>query len=145
MKTKLLSENEGGEKTFALIYERGDECVAELRTFAHEWGLVAARVQGIGGFSDVTLAYFDRSTMQYQHIPLNDQVEVLSLLGDIALEDGLPKPHLHAVVGMRDGTTRGGHVMQAHVWPTLELLVIASPAPMYRQHDRETGLTLIVP
>jgi predicted DNA-binding protein with PD1-like motif len=76
-------------------------------------------------------------------IPIAEQVEVLSLLGDIALDDGQPKLHAHVVVGRRDGTTRGGHLLEGHVWPTLEVIVTESPHHLQRSMDRETGLALI--
>jgi predicted DNA-binding protein with PD1-like motif len=81
--------------------------------------------------------------MEYIKIPVNEQVEVLSLMGNIALNDGKPKIHAHGVVGKSDGTTRGGHVLAAHVWPTLEVIVTESPKDLQRATDKETGLALI--
>jgi predicted DNA-binding protein with PD1-like motif len=71
------------------------------------------------------------------------QVEVLSLLGNITLADGQPKVHAHAVVGLPDGSTRGGHVLEAHVWPTLEIFLVESGEPLHRARDPETGLDVI--
>ena len=76
-------------------------------------------------------------------IPVQEQVELLSLIGDIALDGGQPKLHAHVVVGKRDGTTRGGHLLEAHVWPTLEVIVTESPSQLTRTMDRESGLALI--
>jgi predicted DNA-binding protein with PD1-like motif len=142
MKSKLL--NEANERTFALIYETGDEVVSLLKQFAKENKPRSAHFTAIGAFRDVVLAYFDWETKQYQKIPVNEQVEVLSLAGDIAwTEDGKPAVHAHVVVGRSDGTTRGGHLMEAHVRPTLELILTESPRHLERKHDPQTGLTLI--
>jgi predicted DNA-binding protein with PD1-like motif len=142
MKSKLL--NEASERTFALIYETGDEVVSLLKQFAKENKPRSAHFTAIGAFRDVVLAYFDWETKQYQKIPVNEQVEVLSLAGDIAwTEDGKPAVHAHVVVGRSDGTTRGGHLMEAHVRPTLELILTESPRHLERKHDPQTGLTLI--
>jgi predicted DNA-binding protein with PD1-like motif len=142
MKSKLL--NEANERTFALIYETGDEVVSLLKQFAKENKPRSAHFAAIGAFRDVVLAYFDWETKQYQKIPVNEQVEVLSLAGDIAwTEDGKPAVHAHVVVGRSDGTTRGGHLMEAHVRPTLELILTESPRHLERKHDPQTGLTLI--
>ena len=73
---------------------------------------------------------------------LDQQAEVLSLVGDVALEKGKPKIHAHAVVGLADGSTRG-HLIEAHVWPTLEVVVSQSPAHLQRMTDPETGLALV--
>jgi uncharacterized protein len=80
---------------------------------------------------------------KYAPIPIDEQAEVLSLLGDIADEDGEPLVHAHAVLGLRDGTTRGGHLLEAHARPTLEVLLTESPEFLERRHDPATGLSLI--
>ena len=142
MKAKLL--NERGEKIFALIFSSGDEVMASLLQFAKEHHLDAAHFTAIGGLSDVILGYFDRERKNYKKIPLQEQVEVLSLLGDIALkEDGTPLVHAHIVVGDINGLAHGGHLLEAHVWPTLELVLQETPAHLRRRHDAESGLALI--
>lgn len=142
MKARLI--NEQGEKTYVLIFERGDEVASSLLKFAKEKNLAAAHFTAIGGFSDVILGYFSRERKQYQKIPLQEQVEVLSLVGDIALkEDGTPQVHAHVIVGDANGFARGGHLMEAHVWPTLELILEESPAHLRRHSDPESGLALI--
>lgn len=97
----------------------------------------------MGSFSDVTLGYYDRGEKKFKEIQVDEQVEVLSLLGDISLEDGEPKVHVHAVIGKSDGTAHGGHVRKAHVWPTLELIITEVPAHLRRRYDPESGLMLI--
>ena len=103
----------------------------------------AARFTAIGAFAEATLGYFDWQSKEYRKIPIREQVEVLSLVGDIALEDGEPKLHAHVVLGRSDGTTRGGHLLEAHVRPTLEVMLVESPEHLHKEHDRESGLALI--
>ena len=142
MKAKLIYE-EQGEKTFALVFDPGDEAMEELTNFAKENGLSAARFTAIGAFSDATLGYFDMEKKEYKEIPVDEQVEVLSLVGDVALFEGEPKLHAHAVLGRSDGTTRGGHLLGAHVQPTLEVVIVESPEHLRRETDEETGLPLL--
>jgi predicted DNA-binding protein with PD1-like motif len=92
-----------------------------------------------------SFGYFDRERKDYKKIPIKEQVEVLALTGNIALSDGQPKAHAHLVVGKSDGTAHGGHLLEAHVWPTLEVIVVESPRYLRRKFDRATGLTLIDP
>ncbi len=141
MKVKLLHES--GEKTFAVVFDRGDEVVAGLTRLAEDHRLGASHFTAIGAFSRVTLGYFDRARKEYLRIPVTEQVEVLSLVGDIALEDGKPRVHAHVVVGKRDGTAHGGHLLEAEVWPTLEVILVESPRHLRRRHDAGTGLALI--
>ena len=142
MNAKLIYE-EQGEKTFALVFDPGDEVIEELTNFAKENDLSAARFTAIGAFSDATLGYFDMEKKEYKKIPVDEQVEVLSLVGDVALFEGEPKLHAHAVLGRSDGTTRGGHLLGAHVQPTLEVVIVESPEHLRRETDEETGLPLL--
>jgi predicted DNA-binding protein with PD1-like motif len=141
MKSKLLSDR--GDKTYAVIFQTGDEAMAGLLDFAKASGLSAAHFTAIGAFSDAVLQYFDWQSKQYQEIPITEQVEVLALTGDVALKEGKPKIHAHVVLGRSDGTTRGGHLKQAHVRPTLEVMLTETPAHLQRVHDEQTGLALI--
>ena len=141
MKATMLHEAQ--EKTVALIFDKGDEVMSTLTRFAKEHGLSAAHFTAIGAFSDVILGYFDRETRDYKKIPVREQVEVLSLVGDIALDGHDANVHAHVVIGKADGTAHGGHLIAAHVWPTLELILTESPRYLRRKTDRETGLALI--
>ena len=142
MRSKLIQE-EGGEKTFALVFDTGDEVVSEITNFARENALDAATLTAIGAFSSATLGYFDLVRKEYEKIPVEEQVEVLSLIGDIALNEGEPELHAHVVLGRRDGATRGGHLLEAHVRPTLEVVLTESPDHLKKRTDEETGLALI--
>ena len=141
MKTKLLNRN--GDTTFALVFETGDEAVRGLTRFAQEQHLTAAHFTGLGAFSAVVLGYFDWQRKEYKRIPVNEQVEAVSLIGDIAMSKGKPMVHAHIVIGKADGTAHGGHLLEGHVRPTLEVVLVESPAHLRRTHDAETGLALI--
>jgi predicted DNA-binding protein with PD1-like motif len=106
---------------------------------------MGARVTAIGAFSSATLAYFDRASKEYERIPVDEQVEVLSLVGDVALDGDEPKLHAHVVVGARDGSARGGHLLEARVWPTLEVMLVESRTPLRKRFDPDAGLPLIDP
>jgi uncharacterized protein len=143
VKSTLLDAT--GPKTWALIFDKGDQPVAGLTAFAKAQKLGAAHFTAIGAFSDVTLGYFDREAKDYRRIPVHEQVEVLSLIGDVALDKEEPKVHAHVVIGLSDGAARGGHLLEAHVWPTLEVILVESPRHLRKRHDPETGLALIDP
>ncbi|HJV59854.1 MAG TPA: PPC domain-containing DNA-binding protein [Albitalea sp.] len=141
MKAKVI--NEVPERTYALVFDRGDEVVATLERFAADHGLSASRFTAIGAFESATLGYFDWERKAYERIPVDEQVEVLALVGDVALDGTRPKLHAHAVLGRRDGSTVGGHLLQARVRPTLEVVLIDSPSYLRRSHDPASGLALI--
>ena len=144
MRSQLLHEAHG-ERTWAVVFETGDEMVEGLRTFAGEQRLSAAQITGIGAFSDVVLKYFSWEKKDYEEIPVHEQVEVASLLGDVAESDDGPVIHVHLVIGKRDGSAMAGDVARAHVRPTLEVVVREAPAHLRRRHDPQSGLALIRP
>ncbi len=131
------------QATHVLIFDKGDEVVERLLDFARRERLTAASFTGIGAFSDVTVGFFEREQKDYKRIPLREQVEVLTLAGDIVVKDGEPQVHAHVVVGKADGSAWGGHLLEGHVWPTLELVLVESPAELRRTLDEDTGLPLI--
>jgi predicted DNA-binding protein with PD1-like motif len=141
MQVKRLST--ATEPTWAVIFEPGEESVAGLTDWAEKQRIRAARLTGIGGFRDVELGFFDPAERDYRRIPVREQVEVLSLLGDITMGEEGPEVHAHVVVGLSDGTTRGGHLLSGEVWPTLEVLVSQVPTYLARRHDPATGLAVI--
>jgi predicted DNA-binding protein with PD1-like motif len=116
-----------------------------LAEVATDHQLKASQFTAIGAFSRVVVAYFDWTAKEYRHIPIEEQVEVLSLVGDISLEGGRPKVHAHAVLGKADATAHGGHLIEAHVRPTLEVVLTETPGHLHRRFDRASGLNLIDP
>jgi predicted DNA-binding protein with PD1-like motif len=141
MQWKLLDP--GSPATYAIVLANGDEVVDTLSRWVREQNVEAGSLTAIGAFERAVLGYFDWSTKQYKHIPVNGQVEVLSLIGDVAVSDDGPTLHMHAVLGKSDGSTVGGHLLQGHVRPTLEITLIEPPAHLRKRKDEETGLALI--
>jgi predicted DNA-binding protein with PD1-like motif len=142
MQAKLI-HREAGQQTFVLVFDADDEAMAGLTRFAHEQALTAAQFSGIGAFSGCVLGYFDWETKDYAPIRVDEQVEVVSLIGDVALQDGEPAVHAHAVVAGCDGAARGGHLLEAHVRPTLEIVLSESPAHLHKRFDPNSGLAPI--
>ncbi len=141
MKSKLLQVQP--PRTYVIVFDKGEEFISSLTAFAVDQALSGSHFTAIGAFHDVTLGYFDRERKDYKKIPLEEQVEVLSLVGNIADNQGRPKVHAHVVVGKSDGTAWGGHILEAHVWPTLELVVEDEPEQLRRRTDPATGLALV--
>ncbi len=141
MRAKVLSA--GNPRVIALVFDTDEEPVAALTQFAAEHGLHAASFSAIGAFREATLGYFDWERKDYDRIEVKEQVEVLSLLGDLAFEGGNARLHAHVVLGRRDGSACGGHLLTARVRPTLEVILTQSPGYLERVHDPQSGLALI--
>ncbi len=143
MKSKLLSEGQNA-RTFVVVLDAGDEAFKAISDFAAKENVTAAALTAIGAFERATVGWFDFATKTYRKIPVAEQCEVLSAIGDIAIgDDGNPSLHLHAVLGLSDGSTRGGHLLDGLVRPTLEVTVTETPAHLRRRKKPELGIALI--
>jgi uncharacterized protein len=144
MKVRLLAEN-GGVKNYAIVLAKGDEVMSGLTDFARQNNVTSASFTAIGAFSHATVAWFDDSRKEFKLVPIREQVELVSMIGDIALVNDRPVVHTHVSVASSDGTVRGGHVINAYVFPTLELFMTVYPTALHKQPDEATGLELINP
>lgn len=131
-------------KTFILVFKTGDELADGLLHFAKSQNLSAASFKAVGALSSVRLGWFSWESKRYEpSVTLDEQVELLSLIGDVALKDGEPIVHAHAVIGKKDGTAHGGHLLNARIRPTCEVVLTESPVHLQKFIDPESGLALI--
>ena len=131
-------------KTFILVFKVGDELAEGLLKFAKEQRLSSASFKAVGALSSVRLGWFSWESKRYEpSVTLDEQVELLSLIGDVALKDGQPVVHAHAVIGRKDGTAHGGHLLKAYIRPTCEVVLTESPVQLQKFIDPESGLALI--
>ena len=143
MQAKLVWEN-AGERIYVVILDAGEEAFAAITAFARHNKLSAASLTALGAFERATVGWFDLAKKTYKPIEITNQCEGLSLLGDIAIgDDGQPSLHMHAVLGLADGTTRGGHFLKGIVRPTLEVTIVETPAHLRRRKRPELGIALI--
>src|SRR5690348_10891833 len=143
MRYKQIDES---PKTFVVVFETGDELAAGLSEFATRESLSAASFKAVGALSSVRLGWFNWESKKYEpSVTLDEQVELLSLIGDVALKEGKPVVHAHAVIGKKDGTAHGGHLLQAHIRPTCEVILTESPTHLQKFVDPDSGLALIRP
>lgn len=139
----------GATLTYVAVLDEGEEAFSALSDWAASQQISAAQVTAVGAFEEAVVGWFDRAAKDYRRIPVGQQCEVLSLIGDIAVGPdagggpGQPQPHLHAVLGLADGTTRGGHLLEGHVWPTLEVVIREAPAELRKTRRPDIGLALI--
>jgi predicted DNA-binding protein with PD1-like motif len=141
VRSKLLREEP--DRTWILVFSHGEAVVETLLGFARDQAIRGGRLWGIGAFEDVSLGFYRRARKDYDRFGLEEELEVLSLNGNVAVGDEGPRVHAHVVVGRADGSARGGHLFEAHVGPTLEVFVVESPQELRRRRDEEFELPLL--
>jgi uncharacterized protein len=140
--TKIASD--AGAETCVIILESREEAFAALTKFANDTGITAASLTAIGAFENATVGWFDFEKKTYKKIEVAQQCEVLSAIGDVAVGgDGKASLHVHVVLGLSDGTTRGGHLLEGKVRPTLEVVLTDTPAKLRRKRKADIGIALI--
>jgi len=137
--------NPGEAPTYLLVFHTGQEVMKGLLAFAKKHKLVAGHLTGVGAISSAVIGYFDPEKNAYLRHEENGQAELLALTGNLALYDNAPFFHVHVALGLRDGAARGGHLFEATVRPTVELVLTTSARPVRREIDRETHLPLLNP
>lgn len=143
--TWKLVKDAPDEKVYAIVLLKGDELLSGLTDFCIAQHITDAHFTGIGAVSGGTLAWLSLPEKLYHAIPVTEQVEVLSLTGDVAAFNGKPVVHMHAVLGRSDGSTLGGHVFELNVNPTLEVFLTVNNAPLNKRPDEPSGMKLIDP
>jgi predicted DNA-binding protein with PD1-like motif len=143
MKSERIGVDEQAQ-VHVIILDSGEEAFAALTRFANESGISAASLTAIGAFERATVGWFDFASKSYRRIEVNEQCEVLSAIGDVAVgDDGKPSLHVHIVLGLADGSTRGGHLLAGTVRPTLEVVLTEVPATLRRKKRPDLGIALI--
>ena len=141
MKAKVVEDAD--IVTYVVVCDPGDEAVSVLTQFARSERLEAAQITAVGAFQHAILGWFDPAVRDYRRIPVDEQCELLSLIGDVAEGQDGPILHVHAVLGLSDGTTRGGHLLEGRVFPTLEAVVTETPAQLRKVLRPDIGIALI--
>jgi uncharacterized protein len=141
MKAKVIED--GDDVAYVVVCDPGDEAFDTLTQFARAQDLEAAQITAVGAFSRAIVGWFDPATKQYRRIQVDEQCEVLSLIGDVADGQDGPSVHAHVVLGLSDGTTRGGHLLEGLVYPTLEVVIRESPAQLRKVLNPDIGIALI--
>ena len=143
MKTKVLFD-EPEAQVHLVVLDSGEEAFGTLTRFADQQCIGSASITAIGAFERAVVGWFDFASKTYKKIAVNEQCEVLSALGDIAVDDNdKPSLHIHVVLGLADGSTRGGHFLEGIVRPTLEIIVTETPATLRRKKRKDLGIALI--
>ncbi len=141
MRWKVIEAGAGS--TLVAVLAPGEEAVEALTTLVRDRSMSAAQVTAVGAFARAAVGWFDRDIQEYRPIPVTGQCEVLSLVGDVAVGPDGPELHLHAVLGLPDGSTRGGHLLSGEVWPTLEVILRETPAALHKTARPDLGVAVI--
>lgn len=142
VKVKLIGQS-GPVKTYILIFAKGDEVLSGLTEFAQKYKVTSASFTAIGDATDAKVGWYEKSRKMFKVNPISEPAEITSLIGDIAMYNGKPVVHAHINLATSDGLVHGGHLLEAHIFPTLEVVVTVQPTTMYKKLYPEAGASVI--
>jgi predicted DNA-binding protein with PD1-like motif len=144
VKVKLIS-GDGPTKTYVLVFAKGDEVMSGLKEFAVKYHVTSAHFNAIGDASSVKFGWYDISKKMFKVLRIDEFAEITSLVGDITLYNNNPVVHAHISMATQDGIVHGGHLFEAFISPTLQLMMTIEPASLFKKLDPETGILVIDP
>ncbi len=118
---------------FVARFDDGEDFISELKTLIMQGNPLKVILSGLGMFRNVRLGYFESGSYIEHFIP--EPVEVLALSGSL-MKNADPPYHIHAVVGLKSGEVRGGHLISAEIWNTLEVFLLGEDLDLRRNEKR---------
>ena len=128
---------------YQLRLESGEALNASLLDWLAGQDIGYAVMTGLGAVSGATVSYWNGETREYEQHELNEQMEVVSLIGNATMKEGRPFTHIHVTLGRRDLSVVGGHLNDLVVNPNLEIWLRAEDATVDRTLDERSGLFLM--
>jgi len=124
--------------------EPGEDVLETIEKVAVSQGIRTASLTGIGALSKARLAFFDRDSRTYRELSIDKDVEIISCVGNVCINEGKPMAHLHMSVSDESGSCHGGHVRKGcQVSLTMEVFFIEAAEEITKEKDSATGLNLM--
>lgn len=130
-----------GDK-YVVRLEKGEELVESIKELAKKEDIMLGRVSGMGAVNRVEVSIYGVETKEYLKKEINEEMEIVSLEGNIARKDGEPILHLHTSVACEDCRVFGGHLHSADISVTAEIIIDVIDGELTKEFDEETGANL---
>lgn len=128
---------------YVLRLNRGEEIISSITELCKKENIKAGSISGIGATQLVEAGFYSFKKKKYCGYCFNQNMEILSLLGNISTKDGEPYLHLHIVVSNDEGEALGGHLTKAIISVTCEIFIDSIDFEIGRQPDELTGINLM--
>lgn len=129
--------------TYILNIERGEELISTLRDFLEKENIKAGYLTGLGAAGSLDIAYYNLATKKFERHTIKEDVEILSLTGNIAMLKDETIIHMHGTFGRKDLSVFGGHLFALHISGACEIHLTKLSGEMTRAYDEATGLNLL--
>ena len=129
-------------KTIVMRIDKGEEVLTQLKAMALKEDIQLASVRALGATNDFTVGVFKTGEKKYYANHFTGDFEIVSLTGTISTMNGEYYAHLHMSAGDEQGRVFGGHLNEAIISATCEMVVEVIDGQVERAHDADVGLNL---
>ena len=128
---------------YILNIEGGEELLSSLRAFLEKENIKAGYFSGLGAAGALDIAYYNLESKKFERHTIKEDVEILSLIGNIAMLKDKTIIHTHGTFGRKDLSVFGGHIFSLHVSGACEIHLTKLSGEMTRAYNETTGLNLL--
>ncbi|QQS43603.1 DNA-binding protein [Candidatus Roizmanbacteria bacterium] len=129
--------------SYILRFDRGEEFISAIQDFCTKNNIKSGYFHGIGACHKLELSWYNLQTKKYETKVIEENLEITSLTGNIALIDGSVFAHTHGVFGGRQLQAIAGHVKSMEISATCEIKLDIFEGTIERIFDEATGLKLM--
>lgn len=124
--------------------EPDEDLIDAITKLVKTYNFKAGLLNCIGAFKKFTIGYFDLDKKEYKLETFDENVELVSCLGNIAYKNGKPIIHAHVSVGRPDFSIIGGHLSQPSIISvTGEIYILEIDQKLNRSLDPQFNLSLL--
>lgn len=128
---------------WVIVLKKGEKLIEKLKEFLEKENIKSGYLSGIGAVSSVELAHYNLQEKRYTTKKFDEPLEIVSLLGNVAMKEEEKIIHCHIAVGTNKMNLYGGHLIEASVAATCEIVFNEFEVPVNKKKDPNTGLNLI--
>lgn len=129
--------------SWVIVLKKDDKIIEKLKEFVKQEDITSGYFNAIGAVNFVELAHYNLEKKKYSSKLLSRPLEIVSLIGNIAVKKKEIVVHAHIVVGTDKMELYGGHLKEATVTATCEIIFNEFREEINRDYDDNTGLNLI--
>lgn len=130
-------------KIFMGRLNHGEDLLEALTRLCQELKIGLGRIEALGAVQRAVLGFYDQDEKVYRTVVLHQPLEIVHLLGNVSLKEGVPFVHAHVALADHSGQTFGGHLYPGTPVFACEMIIQSlEGASLHREREPTTGLPL---
>ncbi len=127
-------------QTIIARLDKGEEILEQLQVISQKENIKLASVSALGATNDIKVGVLNTAEKQYHAKHFTGDMEIVSLTGTVSTMNDEYYAHIHMSAGDTDGHVVGGHLNQAIISATCEMVITVIDGKVDREFNEEVGL-----